>query len=201
MITKQVWEKMKNRNYEYVFKIYNNPRIILLSSPPPALRIWTQGVLQQQARFPLFCYPELPSRWLQFSKTWLWSSAKPNKNCIFRLLFQSLVCPTFTFSTEPLPRMAHDDNDFALRTGQFSGSMSQSQRQAAPALEIAPAASLWDGKQCSQQQVSPLTSLVCRSKANGTGKCVCVRLHAHHPSYTCMWVRQESFAARQFSMI
>lgn len=83
---------------------------------------------------------------------------KFSKTCIFRLLFQSLVCSTFTFSTEPLPRMAHDDNDFALCTGQFSGSMSQRQRQTAPALEIAPAASLWDGRQWSHQQVSPLTS-------------------------------------------
>lgn len=160
----------------------------------------SRGVLQQKVRFPLFCYPELHQDYRSFQKSDYEVQQNQTKTVsFFRLLFQSPVCSTFTFSTEPLPTMAHDDDDFALCTGQFSGSVSQ--RQTAPALEIAPAAFLWAGRQWSRQQVSPLTSPACRSKADGTGKCVCVHLHAHHPSYTCMLVRQESFVGRPFSII
>lgn len=170
-----------------MFKIYNNHRIILLSSTHSALRMWTQEESCSNKSDFLSLLPRTPS------------GCKTKQKCY--LLFQSLVCSTFTFSTEPLPRMAHDDNDFALHAGEFSRSVSQSLRQTAPALEIVPAVSLWDGRQWSQQQVSPLTSPVCRSEADGTGTRVCVRLHTHHPSNTCMLLRQESFVGRQFSII
>lgn len=71
--------------------------------------------------------------------------------------------------------MAQDNNDFALCTGQFLGSMSQRQTQTptAPALEITAAALSsrveGGGHQAGLAQTSPAG----RSKARETGK-VCV---------------------------
>lgn len=104
----------------HVQELQQSLMVVLLSSPCPVQESEHQSKesCSNKSDF-LFFYLELHQDYSTSQKNPNVKLSKSKQKRIFHLLFWSQVCSTFTFSTEPLPRKAHDDNDFALRPGQF----------------------------------------------------------------------------------
>lgn len=127
-----------------MFKIYINHLWLTIHSPfSSCLKTWTKNKSSVET--------DLISS-LLWTPIWILEKVtlKVRETTRICLLFGSLVCSTFTCSTEPLPGMAQDDNDFALYAGQLSLSKDacqpMSQMQTAPALERVLVASVQGGR-------------------------------------------------------